>query len=84
MSVFRQGVRNLGKNVMADPENEGIQDPGSGSPEANKQPKPVRGTEAEEKNEKDKASEQPEWQDPEFEPSDISREQQASSICRAG
>ena len=28
-----KGVRNLGKNVMADPKDEGIQNPGSGSPE---------------------------------------------------
>jgi hypothetical protein len=42
MSVFPQGVRNLGKNVMADPKDEGIQNPGSGSPEPNKQLKRER------------------------------------------
>jgi hypothetical protein len=68
---------------MADPKDEGIQNPGSGSPEpissrsASARDKPNK------KYEKDKASEHPECQDLEFEPSDISREQQASSICLA-
>jgi hypothetical protein len=69
---------------MADPKNKGIQNPGSGSPELNKQPKLERsGQKPKKKYDKDKASEYPEWHDPEFEPSDISREQQASPICRA-
>ena len=60
---------------MADPKNEGTQNPGS--PEPKKQPKRERaGQKPEKKHEKDKASnpEHPEWQDPEFDPSDISRE----------
>jgi len=60
---------------MADPKNEGIQNSGSGSPEPNKQTKRERaGQKPKKKYEKDKASEHSEWQDPEFEPSDSSRE----------
>jgi hypothetical protein len=66
---------------MADPKNKGTQNPGSGSPDLNKQPKRERsGQKPKRKYDKDKASEYLEWHDPEFEPSDISREQQSSPL----
>jgi hypothetical protein len=64
---------------MPDPKNERMQNPGS--PEPKRRPKGKRaGREPEKKHEKDKAStqEHPEWQDPEFDPSDISNQNEIS------